>query len=258
MKRFFFVLFGLMIAMMSWEHQLTEANVVNKGLIPRESIRLRIIANSDSMQDQWLKQQVRDAIIAEMNEWATTQTTLDQARQMVKDRLPDLQKVVDGTIKKHGFIYSADVFVGKVDFPTKQYGAYVYPAGEYEALRIRIGKAEGQNWWCVLFPPLCFVDMSNGDAIVKNTGSVDNFDTNVDNELTESINNETLQSESVKSVEEASEQVTLIEEEADMDSSEDKSSDNASDVELSESQEVSNAPKVEIRSYFWDTISAWF
>jgi stage II sporulation protein R len=165
MKRFLLLAFSVAVLMMSWEGQLTAANVLNNGPIPQESIRLRIIANSDSVQDQWLKREVRDAIVAQMNEWVTEIRSYEEARQVVAARLPELQQLVDKTIRERGFAYPAVVDFGRVPFPTKLYGSYVYPAGDYEALRVRIGEAKGQNWWCVLFPPLCFIDMSNGDAV---------------------------------------------------------------------------------------------
>lgn len=174
MKRFLFVCFALFVAMISWEGQLTSANVVDNGPIPQESIRLRIIANSDSIQDQWVKREVRDALVAQMNQWATDIRSYEGARQVVAKKLPELQKLVDKTLRDRGFSYQAPVDFGQVAFPTKLYGAYVYPAGSYEALRVQIGEAKGQNWWCVLFPPLCFIDMSNGDAVtaVKDEGDI--------------------------------------------------------------------------------------
>ncbi|KZE49453.1 stage II sporulation protein R [Brevibacillus parabrevis] len=165
MKRMLLIAFSLFMLMMCWEGQLTSANVLDNGPIPQESIRLRIIANSDSVADQWLKREVRDALIAQMNTWAEDIKSFEQAQDMVASQLPVLQEVVDKTIRERGFSYKAVVDFGQVPFPTKLYGSYVYPAGNYEALRVQIGEAKGQNWWCVLFPPLCFIDMSNGDAV---------------------------------------------------------------------------------------------
>lgn len=165
MKRMMLMAFSVVVLMMSWEGQLTSANVMDNGPIPQESIRLRIIANSDSFQDQWLKREVRDALIVQMNTWAEQIGSYAEAREVVAANLPKLQQVVDKTVRDRGFSYKSAVDFGQVPFPTKLYGSYVYPAGEYEALRVQIGEAKGQNWWCVLFPPLCFIDMSNGDAV---------------------------------------------------------------------------------------------
>lgn len=169
MKRLFVLGFSFFLLMSSWEGQLTMANVLDNGPIPQESIRLRIIANSDSFQDQWLKREVRDALIAKMNSWSGQINSYEQAQQFVAVNLPELQQVVDETIRDRGFDYHAVVDFGQVPFPTKLYGSYVYPAGNYQAVRVSIGEAKGQNWWCVLFPPLCFIDMSNGDAVAAST-----------------------------------------------------------------------------------------
>jgi stage II sporulation protein R len=169
MKKVFLLVFALVVALMSWEDQLNAQSLAGSGPIPQESIRLRIIANSDSLEDQWLKREVRDSIVARMNDWAKNLKSYEEARSFVKANLPELQQLVEETIHSRGFSYPAVVEFGKVPFPTKLYGAYVYPAGDYEALRVRIGEAKGENWWCVLFPPLCFIDMSNGDAVAQSS-----------------------------------------------------------------------------------------
>lgn len=133
--------------------------------IPEEAIRLRILANSDDPRDQWLKRQVRDAVLQEMESWVDQPKRIEDARRMIRNRLPRFQEIADEIVRRNGYDYSVKVDYGKVPFPTKLYGNRVYPAGEYEAVRIVIGKGEGDNWWCVLFPPLCFIDMESGDAL---------------------------------------------------------------------------------------------
>lgn len=171
MKKMSLVLFSLMILIMSWEGQRSVASLVNEEQIPQDSIRLRIIANSDSPQDQWLKQEIRDEINAYLNDRVDESLTLEEAREQMEEELPQLKEIVDRTIAKLGFKYEAQVEIGKVPFPTKMYGTYVYPAGDYEALRVTVGQGQGQNWWCVLFPPLCFVDIDTGDAVKKDEAS---------------------------------------------------------------------------------------
>lgn len=133
--------------------------------IPQDAIRLRILANSDSAQDQWLKRKVRDRIVQEINTWAEQPKNIGEARQLIQQRLPRLQQLSEQTVAAAGFHYPVKLQFGNVPFPTKLYGEKIYPAGNYEALLIKIGRAQGDNWWCVLFPPLCFVDMKNGDAV---------------------------------------------------------------------------------------------
>lgn len=162
----------LMMIMMSWESQKTDA-AVGGGPIPEQSIRLRILANSDSAGDQLVKRQIRDRVVEEMNSWVAkleNPQSLDQARAVIREHLPELEKLVGQELDKRGLAYGYKVELGVVPFPTKLYGGTVYPAGDYEALRITLGAGEGQNWWCVLFPPLCFIDAGSGDAAAKPAG----------------------------------------------------------------------------------------
>jgi stage II sporulation protein R len=161
-----YMIIALMVLVASWESSRTEAAIAGAG-IPEESIRLRILANSDSPFDQWLKREVRDAIVEQMNQWVTGPQSIEAARNVIHSRLHELDAVVGEVIAKSGFSYEHHVELGVVPFPTKLYGSVVYPAGEYEALRVTIGAGEGQNWWCVLFPPLCFVDVTTGEAVAK-------------------------------------------------------------------------------------------
>lgn len=135
--------------------------------IPEAAIRLRILANSDQLEDQMVKRKVRDEIVKEMNSWVRKPKSIQEARLAVNTHLPRFQEIADKTVARYGYTYPVKVDFGQVPFPTKLYGNQVYAAGNYEALRITLGKGEGGNWWCVLFPPLCFVDMSNGDAVPK-------------------------------------------------------------------------------------------
>jgi len=171
-KRYAYLGFALLMLLVSWESSRANAMLFTgaakdasaSGVIPADSIRLRILANSDSAADQWIKREVRDAIIERMNGWVSELDTLEKARAVVRDHLPELEATVGETLQANGFDYAYTVELGTVPFPTKMYGNQVYPAGDYEALRVSIGAAAGQNWWCVLFPPLCFVD---SEMVVK-------------------------------------------------------------------------------------------
>lgn len=152
----------------SWETSKADAvlmqSAAEAGLIPQESIRLRILADSDSPADQALKRRVRDAVIESMNGWVTGPQTLDQARATVAAHLPEIERMAAQMVRDAGFRYDVQVELGMVPFPAKVYGGKLYPAGDYEALRITLGRGLGQNWWCVLFPPLCFVDIASGET----------------------------------------------------------------------------------------------
>jgi stage II sporulation protein R len=144
-------------------------------VIPEEAIRLRILANSDLEEDQNVKRLVRDEVNKEITNWVSTLTSQDEAKAVIKEGLPELQKIAEEVVTSEGMDQSVKVEFGNVEFPTKLYGQYLYPAGEYEAVLITLGKGEGANWWCVLYPPLCFLDFSTGNA-VRSTG----FETKVE------------------------------------------------------------------------------
>lgn len=124
--------------------------------------RLHVIANSDSEEDQNLKYIVRDNLINYMNSLTENITSKEEAIKIAKEHEKDFYNIAKKTIDEHGYNYDVDIEIGNCYFPTKHYGDISLPAGNYDALRVKIGKAEGQNWWCVMFPPLCFVDMSTG------------------------------------------------------------------------------------------------
>lgn len=139
-------------------------------VIPDEAIRLRILAHSDSEDDQRIKHQVRDAVNAEISEWVQDMTDIDEARELIAQRVPDIEKTVADVLDTAGENKEFSVeYDSHVTFPVKVYGSYLYPAGEYEAVLITIGAGQGSNWWCVLFPPLCFLDFSAGTSVAEET-----------------------------------------------------------------------------------------
>jgi stage II sporulation protein R len=142
----------------------TEATSQDPMVIPNEAIRLRILADSDSEKDQEIKRKVRDAVNAEITSWVENLVSLEEARNVIKEGIPELQKIAEDVVAEHGSNQTVKTEFNKVKFPTKLYGQYLYPAGEYEAVLITLGEGTGSNWWCVLFPPLCFLDFSNGEA----------------------------------------------------------------------------------------------
>lgn len=145
---------------------IKETSAEGYQVIPDEAIRLRILANSDSEEDQALKRKVRDAVNAEITVWVAELTSIEAARELIQERLPEIEKIVARVLEEEKSNQNYSVDYGRnVQFPTKLYGQFLYPAGEYEAILISLGEAEGANWWCVLFPPLCFLDFSTGDAI---------------------------------------------------------------------------------------------
>jgi stage II sporulation protein R len=142
-------------------------------------IRLHILAHSDSDADQLLKRRVRDAVIEYMKPYMEISTSKGAAEQIISEHMPEIQNIAQQIIRENGYDYPVAIELGNHPFPTKSYGTLALPAGNYQALRILIGDAQGQNWWCVLFPPLCFVDVTNATAVSTQT-----------NQITEEINNQ--------------------------------------------------------------------
>ncbi|WP_339195833.1 stage II sporulation protein R [Paenibacillus sp. FSL K6-1122] len=168
-KQIGLIIVCLMLIIMMWEGQKTDAAVAATA-IPEQSIRLRILANSDAPGDQLVKREIRDAVVAQMGEWVAeleNPQSLDEARKVIREHLSEIENRVGEELASRGLNYEYQVELGSVPFPTKLYGGTVYPAGDYEAVRIILGEGKGQNWWCVLFPPLCFIDAGTGDALAK-------------------------------------------------------------------------------------------
>ena len=124
--------------------------------------RLHIIANSNNIEDQNLKLKVRDNIIKYINNISKDFSSKQEIIDEVSNNISTIQKLVEETIKENNFNYSVSIEIGNFYFPTKYYGNISLPAGMYDAIKIKIGKAEGENWWCSLFPPLCFTNFSTG------------------------------------------------------------------------------------------------
>ena len=124
--------------------------------------RLPVIANSDSEEDQNLKYKVRDSLIGYMNTLTNDMNTKDEVIKIAGKHIQDFKDIAQNVVKENGYNYEVNVEIGDFSFPTKTYGDISFPSGFYDALKVEIGKAEGQNWWCVMFPPLCFVDVSSG------------------------------------------------------------------------------------------------
>ncbi len=126
-------------------------------------IRLHVVANSDSEADQALKLKVRDAVLTE-GSLRLTGLDRDQAMEELDKALPELGQVAARTVAAEGYDYPVRVTLGPDAFPTKEYADFALPAGEYTALRVELGEGRGQNWWCVVFPPLCMGSVTETSA----------------------------------------------------------------------------------------------
>lgn len=121
-------------------------------------IRLHVLANSDSFEDQQLKYKVRNKIITTFNEEFEDISSKSESSNIIIKKINQIRCEAEGIVKEEGYDYNVDVYYGNYKFPRKMYEEIVLPEGYYDAVRIEIGKAEGNNWWCVMFPPLCFVE----------------------------------------------------------------------------------------------------
>lgn len=130
--------------------------------ISNSVFRLHVIANSDSNEDQTLKYIVRDNLLNYMNTLTTDISSKEIAIKTVREHEKEFYNIAKKTILENGFNYDVKININYSYFPTKSYGDITLPAGYYDCLKVEIGEAKGQNWWCVMFPPLCFVDISTG------------------------------------------------------------------------------------------------
>lgn len=159
-----YLLFSLFVLLVSWEEQQVHSIAsVHHEIGSKEAIRLRILANSDAIEDQIVKRAIRDRVNQAIAEWVQDVDRLEEAKATIIRHLPEIERIVHAELVKHETVYPYDVRFDKAAFPTKVYGDIVYPAGVYDAVVITIGAGLGKNWWCVLFPPLCFVDMSGDE-----------------------------------------------------------------------------------------------
>lgn len=126
-------------------------------------IRLHVIANSNSNSDQNLKIKVRDFVIKHIKEFYIESDNIQQTQDLILKNLENINIAVNNFLAESDTKYMSKVYLGMFEFPTKYYENISLPAGEYNSLRIVLGEGEGENWWCVLFPPLCFVDSTHGE-----------------------------------------------------------------------------------------------
>ena len=126
-------------------------------------VRLHVVANSDSEEDQALKLDVRDAVVATVTPAVKDCKTQAEAICAIEKIIPDIEEAARAVIAEKGYNYGVTVALGEEYYPTKNYESCAFPEGEYVSLRVLIGESEGQNWWCCLFPPLCLSSSTTTD-----------------------------------------------------------------------------------------------
>ncbi|SDB86383.1 stage II sporulation protein R [Shouchella lonarensis] len=161
-----YLFISLCVTLMSWEAQNAQAErAFHEEVSAEEAIRLRILADSDSIADQAVKREIRDEVNVEVTKWVDDLTDMKEAEAIMESRLDEIEEIVAAVLARRDLEQTYTVSLEETQFPTKLYGNMVYPAGIYKALLITLGEGQGENWWCVLFPPLCFVDMEHGEAV---------------------------------------------------------------------------------------------
>lgn len=127
-------------------------------VIPNEAIRIRVIANSNSNEDQSVKKKVRDELQVKLADLLKDATTIDEVRKILNDNLEEFDFTVEKVLDKNNVRMNFDVDYGLNYFPEKEFKGVTYEEGYYESIVVTLGKGEGDNWWCVLFPPLCLME----------------------------------------------------------------------------------------------------
>lgn len=155
------IIFGICIILLSG---LVLSKSVHSSAIDISDklIRFHVVANSDSEEDQSVKLRIRDEILQKYGPILSESGSREESLQLIRENLEEIEITADKILKEEGINYSARAVLGESTFPIKQYGSITLPAGEYTALKVVLGEGGGRNWWCVMFPPLCFIDVTRG------------------------------------------------------------------------------------------------
>ena len=161
------LIFTVLVTVMSFCTSVLPVN--GEAEIYDNVIRLHVLANSDSEEDQALKLEVRDAILSEMRVFMTESSDRTEAQTVIEENRATIEKIASRVVSEAGYDYPVEVALGEEYYPTREYDGVTLPAGNYFSVRVLIGEAQGQNWWCVLFPPLC-LGAAKADEQLKEVG----------------------------------------------------------------------------------------
>lgn len=155
MKKLFSILAGsIVLGFYLWN--VVFGNHLLQPSIASKVLRFHVLANSDSVEDQSVKEKVRDAVGTYLQPFLEDAGSLEESKEIIKEHLKEVVEISEETLRFHGYEYPVTAAIEECEFPEKTYGDYTFPKGKYEALRIVIGEGKGQNWWCVLYPNMCF------------------------------------------------------------------------------------------------------
>lgn len=150
----------------------SEEKIYNYEEVKEKLIRFHVIANSDSEEDQNLKLKVKDEVVKYLYDYLKDSESLEESRNIILNNQEKVNNIAKEVIKREGYSYNIYSKLSIENFPEKEYGSIILPQGEYEAFRIIIGEGQGKNWWCVMFPPLCFIDITKGQVNDKKSMEV--------------------------------------------------------------------------------------
>lgn len=143
---------------------LSKNLINNQIIIPNEAIRLRVLANSNSEYDQKIKEKVSNTIQSQMFNMLKDTTNIENARTLIKNNIDSIDENINNTLDEESYNLGYKIDFGYHEFPEKEYKGVKYEEGEYESLLVTLGKGEGNNWWCVLFPPLCLLEAEESET----------------------------------------------------------------------------------------------
>lgn len=161
------IIAALLTGLVTWRMNVN-AQARTQEHLAEEVLRLHILANSDSEADQALKMTVKEEVLSYLQQAMPEGMDVEETKEWMRRHTDELEGISRETVETCGYDYPVSAAVTTCWFPDKTYGDVTFPAGNYEALRIEIGAAKGQNWWCVLYPNLCFLDAAN--AVVPEEG----------------------------------------------------------------------------------------
>lgn len=158
MRKIIFVIAILVISIFVY------INVNAEVIIPNDAIRVRVVPNSNSVIDQNMKEKVKNYVSGYMYLKLRDTTDVDDAKKIISDTIDDLNKGIEDIFKNNDYNIDFKIQFGENHFPDKSYKGVIYNEGDYESLVVYIGEAKGDNWWCVLFPPLCLLEAEESDT----------------------------------------------------------------------------------------------
>ena len=160
MRKYLFIIIAILVLFFVYSNNRVDAEVV----IPDGAIRVRVIANSNTVKDQSMKMLVKEYIEDHLSVLLLDVQDIEEARNIIEDNIDDLNEEIDRIFLEHEYYVDYDIHFGDNYFPSKEYRGISYDEGVYESLVVTIGSGEGDNWWCVLFPPLCLLETDESES----------------------------------------------------------------------------------------------